>query len=228
MIRFVSQFIGVITLLFSSFCVSASANKGVDLLTLMLPQVCHFAGEFSQSKHIKALPMPLASNGEFIYSCDLGLIWKTQKPVIESLVFTHQKLHFLVPEKLSVENLDSVQHEFLANLLLGLMAGNTGFIANKFEIKVLEKQGGIIALKLLPKSKLLRQAIDSVVLENQTEKNEIKISIIDNKQQITTIVSTEKRQYANKNDFLEGCVSLSADGCELLKRPVRVSRSGEN
>ncbi len=193
-----------------------------------MPAACHFSGEFSQTKQIKTLPVPLVSNGEFIYSCDLGLIWKTQNPIVESLVFTNQKLNFLVPEKLLIENLEGVQHDFLANLLLGLMAGNVEFIAKEFEIEISEKKDNLIQLTLAPKNKMVKQAIDTVVLKKQTNKKELQILITDKNQQVTRIVSIEKQQFAKNDDFSKSCTSLSADACNLLLNPVRITTSGQN
>lgn len=221
---------------------SASSDESLEVLKSLMPKVCNFSGEFSQSKQIKTLPVPLVSSGEFIYSCDLGLIWKTQKPIVESLVFTNQKLHFLVPEKLSVENLEGVQHDFLANLLLGLMAGNTEFISKEFEIDVSEKKGDVIQLTLQPKNKMVKRAIHSVILEKEsseessieTNRNGLHILITDKNKQVTKIISSGKQQFAQSkvftkgNDFSKQCMSLSSDGCELLLNPVRISTSGQN
>ena len=222
------RFVFLVVFVASCFSVSANSKEKLQALKSMMPKVCHFSGEFSQTKQIKTLPVPLVSNGEFIYSCDHGLIWKTQNPIVESLVFTNQKLNFLVPEKLSVENLDGVQHDFLANLLLGLMAGNTEFIAKEFEVEVSDKKDNLIQLILVPKNKMVKQAIDSVVLKKQTNKNELQISITDRNQQVTRIVSTEKKQYAKNDDFSNNCLSFSADGCKLLLNPVRITTSGQN
>ena len=232
------RFALLIVFVANSFSVSANTKENIQVLKSMMPKVCHFSGEFSQTKQIKTLPVPLVSNGEFIYSCDLGLIWKTQKPVVESLVFTHQKLNFLVPEKLSIENLDGVQHDFLANLLLGLMAGNTEFITKEFEIEISEKKDNLIQLILVPKNKMVKQAINSVVLEksssNEKSKNGLQISIIDKNQQLTKIVSLEKQQFTVNDTiikdeiFAASCKSLSVDGCKLLLNPVRITTSGQN
>lgn len=219
-------------LMLSNVSASASADNSLALLKSMMPTVCHFSGEFSQAKQIKTLPIPLVSKGEFIYSCDLGLIWKTQEPVTESLIFTNQKLHFLIPEKLSIENLEGVQHDFLANLLLGLMAGNTEFIEKEFDLETIEAKNGVEGLSLIPKNKVVKQAILSVTLEkidsSSLGKNGLQISITDKNLQVTRISSTEKQQYAKNDEFSQHCTSLSADGCELLRNPVRVSTSGQN
>ena len=228
------RFISILVLIVTSFSVSANSVESVEVLKSLMPKVCHFSGVFNQSKQIKTLPVPLNSTGEFIYSCDLGLIWKTQKPIVESLVFTNQKLHFLVPEKLSIENLDGVQHDFLGNLLLGLMSGNTEFISKEFEIDVSEQKGETTQLTLQPKNKMIKRAIQSVTLEKESTANELQIVITDKNNQVTKIISSEKQQYAQSEnitkdtDFSKQCMSLSADGCELLLNPVRISTSGQN
>ena len=217
--------------LFVLSSVFANANSDDDLLTLksMMPKVCHLAGEFSQSKQIKSIPVPLVSKGEFVYSCDFGLIWKTLTPVTESLVFSNKKHHFLVQDKFTVENLDGVQHYFLADLLLGLMSGNTEFIAKEFELSTLsDVQKG---LTLQPKNKMVKQAIQSVVLkklDDTNNKNALEITITDKNQQTTKIISSEKQQFANHDDFSISCMSLSTSSCKLLFNPVRINTSGQN
>jgi len=234
MIRLFLLMLCLIGSVVSSVSLSANTPENIKALKSMMPEACNFSGEFSQSKQIKSLPVPLVSMGEFIYSCDLGLIWKTQKPIVESLVFTNQKLNFLVPEKLSVENLDGVQHDFLANLLLGLMAGNTEFITKEFDIQMSKNDATGVELSLVPKNKMVKQAIDSVVLAKPSTKNELQISITDKNQQVTKIVSSETQQYAMNDKlskdaaFSESCASLSADGCKLLLNPVRITTSGQN
>ena len=213
-------------LLFYSVFVSANSDENLHSLKSMMPKVCHFSGEFIQTKQIKTLPIPLVSNGVFVYSCELGLIWQTQKPIIESLVFTNEELHFLVPEKRSIENLDGVQHNFLANLLLGLMAGNTDFIENEFEILRIENEQNTLTLS--PKNNMVKRAILTVVLNKKTEINELEISITDKNKQTTKIVSTEKQQFVSNDDFSKNCHSISTKSCELLLNPVRISASGKN
>ncbi len=203
----------------------ANSDKELEILKSMLPEACFFSGEFNQSKQIKTLPVPLKSNGEFVYSCDSGLIWNTQKPIVESLVFTNEKLHFLVLDQSTQENLDGVQHFFLANLLLSLMAGDTQFIANEFKLISSKDQHGILTLK--PKNKMVKQAIQSVMLKKIESSNVLEISITDSKQQITQIVSSEKQQFKANDDFVKSCMSLSTSSCKLLLDPVRISTSGE-
>ena len=210
--------------------VFANANSVEDLLALksMMPKVCHLSGEFSQSKQIKTLPVPLVSKGAFVYSCDSGLIWKTHTPISESLVFSNKKLHFLVQDKFTIENLDGLQHHFLADLLLGLMSGNTGFIADEFELSQLsDNQKSLI---LQPKNKMVKKAIQSVVLKklDDSNKNALEIIITDKNQQTTKIISSEKQRFANTDDFSIGCMSLSIPSCKVLLDPVRIITSGQN
>ena len=68
------------------------------LLTDIMPNSCNFSGQFVQKKAIKGLPIPLQSNGEFFFSCDLGLIWRTSSPFEEALLFANGATHFRIDE----------------------------------------------------------------------------------------------------------------------------------
>ncbi|GAB1256024.1 outer membrane lipoprotein carrier protein LolA [Aurantivibrio plasticivorans] len=46
-------------------------------------------GSFTQKKFIEVLPHPLRSSGEFAFSRDGGLLWKTLEPIASELHFNH-------------------------------------------------------------------------------------------------------------------------------------------
>lgn len=204
---------------------SAYSLTNKQFLASMLPDNCYFSGDFSQTKKIKALPKPLASNGGFLYSCKLGLIWETKTPIKESLVFSTDQLNFLVKDESSAENLESVQHDFLAKLLLGLMAADTQFIEKEFEIEMDATESQQSSLIMVPKGKMIKEAIQSVVLEKAANKKNLVITITDKNQQVTKINTIEVARYTDDNDFKKRCASQQyhSNACALLLDPERVA-----
>ena len=204
---------------------SSQTSMATEQKTLqeMLPKDCHFSGEFQQKKQIKSLPVPLNSAGVFSYSCDYGLIWATQSPIQEALVFTKENLHFLVPDNITVENLEGVQHDFIAKLLLGLLSGDTGFIEKEFDISETPQSDSLL---LKPKSTFVKRAINSVLLKKQPEGKSLSIKITDKNKQSTQIITKQSSQYANKDEFKQHCIREFNDTCDLLLDPERISNEG--
>lgn len=195
-----------------------------QLLATMLPDNCYFSGDFKQSKKIKALPKALNSQGGFLYSCKLGLIWETQSPIKESMVFSTERLNFLVKDQHSAENMDSVQHDFLAKLLLGLMAADIQLIENEFELEISEADSQKSSLTLVPKVKMIKETIQSVILEKAANPKSLVITITDKNQQVTTINTNEVARYDDDKGFKTRCIShkYHTNACALLLDPERV------
>ena len=66
--------------LFSTFVLADAAEdqQAMGELKKIVPEVCSFSGEFTQSKQIKSLPVPLISKGGFVFSCDSNV--KAEQP----------------------------------------------------------------------------------------------------------------------------------------------------
>lgn len=198
-------------------------------LALIAPDACHFSGSFHQSKHVKSLPVLLESTGDFLFSCQYGLIWRTKQPVLESLIFTKENTHFLMTENEDATVLEGAEYDFMAKLLLGLMSGDTHYIEKAFEVEVqhtADSKKAIEAtettnkqtIQLTPKSKFIKKAIHSVLLSKELTNASLRITITDKNQQATKIETKQVKTFSDEKGFGKYCSTQFADSetCQLL------------
>ena len=100
----------LVSLLFFAQGTIAQENTGSKeaLLSNMFPTSCSFSGQFSQQKNIEGLPVPLISNGDFFFSCDLGLIWSTDTPFIEAILYANAANSYRINDKGDVTPLTGI------------------------------------------------------------------------------------------------------------------------
>ena len=53
----------------------------LDQLSAQLAKPAVVRGPLVQEKHLRALPQPLTSRGQFVLSRDLGLLWQLHSPI---------------------------------------------------------------------------------------------------------------------------------------------------
>jgi len=212
--------IGVIALLLLGLEVSAANEPDKESYELPLNTgTCSFTGTFEQVKTLAGLPEPLVSNGVFYYHCDRGVIWKTQQPVSESLVFQKLGQAYKVNDGQSVR-LKSRQGKLLGQLLNNLISGDTARLETYFELSQSNEQ----QLHLKPKKPSIKRAIKTIVLEThvgpfENADHAVKISLVDRNQQLTEIVSVQTERFDATTDYLEQCSAhpaLSELECRLV------------
>ena len=206
---------------------SPGSAQTADNELLLPPSSCVFSGDFKQSKHLKGLPTPIESNGQFFYHCDLGVIWKTISPIEEALVLTNIGDSFTIENKQS-KPLKSQQNKLLSELITGLMGANQQYINENFE---LSKQSTIAAkaFTLIPKKRRLKRGIKQIDLRFSTDSpsnssEEVRISMLDRNKQWTHIISTKYNDYTNNLldnslNLIEQCSTSAAftkQECQLL------------
>lgn len=96
---------------------------------------CHYRAGFIQQRTLPSLPVPLASSGSLLFACDLGLVWHTATPIEETLVYTIGATHFRIDGAGRTEPLQGLVHDFMADLLLGLMAGDGSAVTRHFTLE---------------------------------------------------------------------------------------------
>lgn len=133
-----------------------SEQTSMQLLTDYLPTSCYHSGAYRQEKKLDGINQPLESQGNFIFSCQHGLIWHTQSPVTETAVYTARGKHFLVVDE-QASPLDNRVHKALGTLLNHLMGGDTQYLLRNFTIE--EKAH---SLQLTPKHKRLKRAVQGI------------------------------------------------------------------
>lgn len=112
-------------------------------------------GDFIQEKHLRALPQPLTSHGQFALSRDHGLLWLLQQPIRQDYRIT--------PEGIARRNENGWQavdpqggSARQNQLFLAVLSGATQALQRDFQ---LELSGAATAwrLQLTPRGALLRQ-----------------------------------------------------------------------
>ncbi len=230
-------------LLFSFLCSplhSSEIGGNIDLNNPFPKGPCSFSGNFVQTKIITGLDKKLASTGAFYYHCDSGVIWSTNTPIEETLVFSRSGDNFQIKDQQALK-LKSRQSKLLGKLLNSMMSGDRTEIEQQFLINNTES-----GYELLPKKKSLKRAIKSIQLsfsetdspahqstppqnngaidqtvsakENSTTNKpleKINILIKDRKNQLTSITSTQSNVFDLINDNsidarLEQCITSSS------------------
>lgn len=88
-------------------------------------------GYFEQKKFLKILNRPFISKGEYTYTADQGLTWKTQFPINNTLVINRQGVFKLVAES----ELEAVTKEATASaLMLSLFSADFDQLQKDFDI----------------------------------------------------------------------------------------------
>ena len=191
---------------------------------LLPPSSCVFSGDFKQSKHLKGLPTPIESNGQFFYHCDLGVIWKTISPIQESLVLTKIGESFILEDNQSTP-LKTEHSKLLSELINGLIGANKQYIDNHFLVsKDTSSSSG--AFTLIPLKRRLKRGLKQIKLSYSSENDseEVVISMLDRNKQWTHIRSTKYDDFSsnlidNSLKLVEQCsasAAFSEQECQLL------------
>ncbi|WP_285163584.1 outer membrane lipoprotein carrier protein LolA [Shewanella goraebulensis] len=186
----------------SLFSTSANSNSTVQVnnqqLSLLAQQLqlgSQAKGEFQQTRYLAALKRPLKSTGEFIFSQDIGLLWKQTTPFASALVLKQNTLiqqdSFGNITHSQANQTSSAMAEQLPQLMQALLTGDLDALAQDFELFMPENiatssdSAQIInwQLGLVAKDPLIQKAIGAMVLEG---------GAVDTKQQINrlTMLST--------------------------------------
>lgn len=166
-----------IFIFFANHCVGANvfdessitidkANVSKQKILKILPDGCHFSGRFSQHKTIEGLIFPLASNGDFFFSCDLGLVWNTFSPIQEALLYTNSKINFRMNDKGNVELISGVVTHVVSDIFLKILKGDVDYFISEFSVRLTDDRRGV---ELRPKSSLLQKAINYILIRRYSD-----------------------------------------------------------
>ncbi len=190
---------------------------------------CYFIGSFTQQKSLSGLSTLAESAGQFIYSCDRGVIWSTNTPELETLVLksettTSKAIAYRLVDGL-VERLKSRQSRFLTELIMNLMSSDQTGIASSFTAE--KNEDG--SATLVPKKRQLKRAIKKISFSKLTDKqfgvgqSGIRIVIIDRNLEKTVIEAV--RTPLLEPSSLESCVEVRVPekACALFFSSLKVS-----
>ncbi|MEG8233255.1 outer membrane lipoprotein carrier protein LolA [Pseudomonas orientalis] len=128
---------------------------------LAKPSVIH--GNFTQEKHLRALPQPLVSKGTFVLAKDHGLLWLLKTPLQQDYRITSQGIARrdangwqLLPKK----SASTEQNR----LFLAVLQGDSSGLQRDFDLQ-LQGQAQDWKLTLIPRSLLLKQVFTQINID---------------------------------------------------------------
>ncbi len=201
-----------ITLSCLAWIAAASTASGPTDTFDALPNGCHLSGKFRQSKSIAGLHQPLISEGEFLYSCNAGLIWHTRAPIMESLIYGLEKPPAKLTDGVAIEVLDNRVHRQLGRLLNSLIGGDDGYLHKTFDARKRDK-----LLVLAPKKKRMQKFISAIDLTRQAQEAHITLHQAGRQQTAIHIFATAEHPSLNARDCSR-VLSDQARACEHLFR----------
>lgn len=213
-------------LLSASLRANTATESEKELLANVFPTSCHFSGQFSQLKHIDGLPVPLLSEGDFFFSCDLGLVWNTHSPFNEVILFVNAAKNYLVDDEGEIQPLSGITQYILSKVLMRLLQGDTDYFAEEFIVTPAE---GSEMLMLRPESYFMQKGIDNIQFKkNESLEEGVSLSVVvtdttgqKTKVQINRI---QEHEIDGRRSAFEQCKDLypnSEQWCKLLRSPRR-------
>jgi len=131
-------------------------------LARFLPKECHHHGEFIQQKQLAALAEPLTSQGRFAFSCEAGLIWHSDSPLRETLVYPLKLAPWGLNAQGQRQTLDGPVHKQLGNLLNRLIGGDLSYLERHFLISQSSAEDQPESLTLVPKAGRMKRFIQNI------------------------------------------------------------------
>ena len=204
---------------------SSLTPNEAPLLAEIFPSNCHFSGRFSQHKTIKGVPAPLTSTGDFFYSCSLGLVWHTQTPFTEAILYVNNSNNFKVNSNGDLSPLSGITRYIMSNIFVRLLKGDADYFTEEFAISRGSQPGTVI---LRPESEYIRKGLDTISINKTTDQNEevtLNIEVLDDSGQHTNVVISAVEQFNldGKRAAYEQCKALYSDTswCQVLRSPTR-------
>jgi len=155
-----------------------TATIGLTLSLLLTPQAHAFdlnqlsdqlaqpavvRGPLIQEKHLRALPQPLTSRGQFVLSRDLGLLWQLHSPLAQDYRIDAQGIAKRTPSGWQQQPGQDVAAQ-QSRLFLAVLKGGHSGLAKDFQLQ-LSGSAEAWQLRLLPQSLLLKQIFSHIQIE---------------------------------------------------------------
>lgn len=120
-------------------------------------------GPFIQEKHLRALPKPLTSQGEFVLSRDAGLLWQLRSPLTQDYRIDANGIARRTPQGWQLQPGQDVAAQ-QSRLFLAVLQGDHSGLARDFDLK-LTGEPSAWQLELTPHSLLLKQIFSSIRID---------------------------------------------------------------
>lgn len=132
----------------------------LDGLSKQLSQHAVVRGPFIQEKHLRALPQPLTSSGEFVLAADAGLLWKLRKPLQQDYRIDANGIARRTTDGWQMQPGRDIAAQ-QSRLFLDVLKGNHSGLARDFDLR-LSGDAKAWTLSLLPTSLLLKQVFSRI------------------------------------------------------------------
>lgn len=143
---------------------SATCAQAFDLqqLDAQLSEPAVVRGDFIQQKHLRALPQPLVSEGRFVLSRELGLLWLLQKPLQQDYRINDAGVALRKGEAWQPTSTQRAAEQY-NKLFLAVLRGNSSALQQQFDLQ-LRGTPDFWRLTLTPRSKLLQQIFTRILI----------------------------------------------------------------
>jgi len=138
----------------------------LDQLSSQLAKPAVVRGPLIQEKHLRALPQPLTSRGQFVLSRDLGLLWQLQSPLQQAYRIDAQGIAKRTPGGWQQQSGQDVAAQ-QSRLFLAVLKGNHSGLARDFALQ-LSGTPEAWQLRLVPNSVLLKQIFSHIQIDGGT------------------------------------------------------------
>lgn len=147
------------------FLIAVPAAHAFDLsaLSTQLSKPAVVRGPFIQEKHLRALPTPLTSRGQFTLSRDHGLLWLLRKPLQQDYRISAAGIARRTPEGWQQQPGQDIAAQ-QSRLFLAVLKGDHSGLARDFELQ-LSGEPSAWQLELTPHSLLLKQIFSAIRID---------------------------------------------------------------
>ena len=136
---------------------------GLDELSKQLGEPAVVKGPFIQEKHLRALPQPLVSKGQFVLARDHGLLWLLQAPLKQDYRLDAQGISRRDPDGWQTLPNKSAGAE-QNRLFFAVLQGDSSGLQRDFELS-LQGDAQHWQLRLTPRSMLLKQVFKQIDID---------------------------------------------------------------
>ena len=152
---------GALLILLTSVSQLAQAFD-LDQLSAQLSEPQVVRGDFVQEKHLRALPQPLSSRGQFVLSRDYGLLWLLQKPLQQDYRIDAKGIAWRTAQGWQAVAQQSATAQ-QNRLFLAVLKGDSSGLREDFEL-TLSGSAEAWTLQLMPRSLLLKQVFTQITI----------------------------------------------------------------
>ncbi|WP_313009719.1 outer membrane lipoprotein carrier protein LolA [Stutzerimonas nitrititolerans] len=169
----------------------AAGAQAFDLaqLSQQLREPAVIRGQFVQQKHLRALPLPLVSRGQFVLAREHGLLWSLQQPLQQDYRISGSGIAQRTPS--GWESTDQQPAAARQNrLFLAVIGGDAEALQRDFQLELLGTSADW-TLTLTPRSKLLQQIFSAIHIQGGATARRIELLETQGDSTLLLLESTE-------------------------------------